>query len=81
MKNLFLIVCMFFCFAIASAQETPQKKKSSTKTDTVYSKKNKKQPSTQKTDTVHKQHTDKKKGTKKSTTKTTKDTITGTMRP
>lgn len=67
MKNLFLMGCMLFCFGIASAQETPQKKKSSTKTDTVYNKKNKQHP-TRTSDTVHKSQAGKKKGTTKPTT-------------
>ena len=65
MKNLFLIGCMFLAFNLASAQDTiQQKKKSTTKTDTVHHKKNKQYPSTKKTDT--KQPADKKKGTAKS---------------
>ncbi len=83
MKNLFLMGCMFLCFSYMSAQETnPQKKKSSTKTDTVHHKQNKQYPSTRKTDTINKQRTDKKKGTQKPVDKTTvpqrKDTISGT---
>lgn len=81
MKNLFLAGCMLFCFGIASAQETPQKKKSSTKTDTVYNKKNKEHP-TRTNDTVHKQHSGKKKGTQKPASQTItpqrRDTINGT---
>lgn len=80
MKNLFLAGCMLFCFGIATSQETPQKKKSSTKTDTVYNKKNKQHP-TRKTDTVHTPQTGKKKGTPSANPTTVpqrKDTINGT---
>ncbi|WP_345139506.1 hypothetical protein [Flavobacterium ginsengiterrae] len=78
MRNLFLIGCMLFSFSYASAQETPQKKRSTTKTDTVH----KQNTSRSKTDTVNKQRTEKKKGMSKSTNKQTtaprKDSINGT---
>lgn len=74
---------MFLCFGIASGQETPQKKKSTVKTDSVYNKKHKQNQPTRKTDSI--KHTQKKKGTEKPVNKSTvpprKDTISSPPRP
>ncbi|WP_294957827.1 hypothetical protein [uncultured Flavobacterium sp.] len=85
MKNLFLSFSLLLCFGLASAQETPVKKKQST--DTIQ-KKNKhhtdtQKSSTRKADTINKQRTEQKKG-KTSKSKNTdatsprRDTINGT---
>jgi uncharacterized membrane protein len=88
MKNLFLIGSMMLFFGYASAQETPAKvKQSTTKTDTVQSKKTKKSTTkssttTHKTDSVSQRNGQKKGKMKSSTTTTTqRDSLSGIKTP
>lgn len=88
MKNLFLTCCMALSFAYASAQTTPAKTKSTTKTDSTYNKKSKHgaehNSGNKKGDTINRQRTEKKKGTSTNKTETypqRRDTVTGTPRP
>lgn len=88
MKNLFLTCCMALSFVYASAQTTPAKSKSTTKTDSTYNKKSKQgsehKSGNKKTDTMTKQRSNKKKGTTPKTetgTPQRRDTTNGTTRP
>lgn len=88
MKNLFLTCCMALSFVYASAQTTPAKTKSTTKTDSTYNKKGKHgsehNSGNKKGDTISKQRYNKKKGTTTTTQPATpprRDTINGTIKP
>lgn len=88
MKNLFLSCSLILCFGFASAQTTPAKTKSATKTDSVYNKKGNHgteyKSGTKKADSTSKHQTGKKKQKSASKTQSAparRDTIGGTTKP